>query len=72
MVCAICGNECEYVHWKVRVSSPKREKEWKSFWSVYLKEEQLLEKFYNDELVEEITLNILNMKLIPKREGKNA
>ena len=68
VLCASCGKECEYVHWKVRVPSPKRDKEWKKFWSVYLKEKELIEKFYNDELVEEVTLDILNMKLIPRRK----
>jgi len=71
VICAICRNECEYVHWKVRVPSPKNEKEWRRFWSIYLSEKQALVKFYNDELIEEITLDILNMKLMPKRK-KNA
>ncbi|AUM13038.1 hypothetical protein Kalk_11660 [Ketobacter alkanivorans] len=64
--CATCGKVCEYVHWKVRVPSPKKEKDWKKFWAAYLKEKALLEKYYNDESVEEITLDILNMRLIPR------
>jgi hypothetical protein len=67
--CAICGNVCEQVHWKIRVPSPKKDREWKKFWSVYLKEKEQLDKFYNNQLVEEVVLDIHNMRLVPRQNN---
>lgn len=68
VACAICGNECEYVHWKIHVPSPKKVKEWKQFWTLYRKEKQLLEQWQQDQTIDAIKLDILNMKLWPRKK----
>jgi hypothetical protein len=65
--CAICGDDCEYVHWKIRVPSPKNPKEWKRFWQLYREEKRELERWYRDGSVTAITLDILSMRLQPWR-----
>ena len=67
VICSICRNPCEYVHWKIRVPSPKKKKEWLRFWDIYLKEKRQIDLWQNDQTIEEITLDLLNMKLIPRK-----
>ena len=67
--CTICGNECEYVHWKIHVPSPKRKKEWRKFWEIYKKEKRLIELWENDQTVGEINLELLNTILMPKNKN---
>jgi hypothetical protein len=54
---------CEYVHWKIRVPSPKRVNAWNEFWSKYKAEKSLLEAFHRGDLHEDVTLELLNMQL---------
>src|SRR5262245_4335397 len=61
--CPTCHALCEYVHWKIRVPSPKRVKTWNEFWSKYKAEKSLLDAFNRGELREDVTLELLNMKL---------
>jgi hypothetical protein len=61
--CPTCHGPCEYVHWKIRIPSPKRTKAWNSFWSKYRVEKSLLAAFYRGELQEDVTLELLNMQL---------
>lgn len=58
--CAICGKFCEYVHWKIRIPSPKKQKEWNKFWSIYRLEKRLIEQWLADESIKVISLDILN------------
>ncbi len=72
MTCPLCGHECESVHWKIRVPSPKKRKEWHKFWQLYRREKAELERCLADGNVEEVVLDILNMRIMPyrkKREG---
>ncbi len=61
--CPSCKAVCEYVHWKVRIPSPKRSKEWSHFWKKYREEKSLLEAYHRGELREDVSLEILNMVL---------
>jgi hypothetical protein len=61
--CPTCHGPCEYVHWKIRVPSPKRVKVWNEFWSKYKAEKSLLEAFHRGELHEDVKLELLNMLL---------
>lgn len=65
--CAECGQACEYVHWKVRVPSPKDQRAWASFWEKYLEEKRLLAKYRDGTLREPVNLEILGMDLEPGR-----
>lgn len=33
--CADCGQTCESLPWKVRLPSPKKQKQWTNFWNDY-------------------------------------
>lgn len=68
--CSSCHEPCEYVHWKMRVPSPKREKAWDEFWAKYKAEKALLEAFYRGKLRQDVTLELLNMQLHVKQESK--
>jgi hypothetical protein len=61
--CPTCQTACEYVHWKIRIPSPKRPKEWERFWDKYRAEKALLESFHRGELREDVTLELLKMVL---------
>lgn len=55
----------------MRVPSPKDAKEWDKFWRKYKKEKALLEAHSRGELREEVSLELLNMHLLPRlRAGK--
>jgi hypothetical protein len=62
--CALCKKECEYVHWKIHIPSPKNRKIWNQFWKDYTLEKQILNDFSNGKHIENTTLKILNMNLI--------
>ncbi|MCC6553927.1 MAG: hypothetical protein IT372_13030 [Polyangiaceae bacterium] len=64
VVCSICGDPCEYVHWKIHIPSPKRAKEWMDFWAAYRREKQLIKRFVDDPSIKEITLELLNQKWV--------
>jgi hypothetical protein len=51
------------VHWKTRLPSPRRAKEWDEFWAKYRAEKALLDAFHRGELHESVTLELLNMQL---------
>lgn len=68
--CAICGRNCEYVHWKIRVPSPKNRKQWDKFWQLYIAEKEQLKRWCESGTVEEIHLDILNMRLMPTENNK--
>ena len=61
--CPMCQEACEYVHWKIRIPSPKRPKAWERFWEKYRAEKALLEAYYRGKLREDVTLELLNMVL---------
>jgi hypothetical protein len=61
--CPTCKAECESVHWKIRIPSPGRPKEWERFWEKYRAEKALLEAFRRGELRENVTLELLRMVL---------
>jgi len=63
VVCPTCGAGCEYVHWKIRIPSPKRAKAWAEFWTQYRAEKALLEAHGRGELRETVRLKLLNMEL---------
>jgi hypothetical protein len=62
--CAICSQECEFVHWKIRIPSPAKQKEWNRFWNSYSREKCLIEQWLADESIKVITLDILNQQWI--------
>lgn len=64
MGCPICHQACEYVHWKIRIPSPKRKRQWKLFWNKYKAEKRLLEEFQRDPTTKVIELDILNQKWV--------
>ena len=66
--CALCGKECEYVHWKMRVPSPRKQKEWKRFWSLYRREKAELERCFADGNIEIVELDLLNMRIMPRSD----
>lgn len=61
--CALCGQVCEYVHWKLHIPSPKKEREWAAFWAQYLHEKQMIERFNSDPNLKLIELPLLNQRL---------
>jgi hypothetical protein len=61
--CAICGQPCEYVHWKLHIPSPKKKHEWRDFWARYLREKQLIEQFWADPHLKQLDLELLNQRL---------
>jgi hypothetical protein len=61
--CPTCQAACEYVHWKIRIPSPKRSKAWVEFWTKYRAEKALLNAFHRGELRESVRLELLNMEL---------
>ena len=61
--CPTCKEECEYIHWKIRIPSPKRPKVWKEFRVKYRAEVALLKAFHRGELREDVRLDLLNMIL---------
>jgi DNA-directed RNA polymerase subunit RPC12/RpoP len=63
--CPTCGEECEYVHWKIRIPSPRRPKRWAEFWAKYRAEKALLDAFHRGELRERVRLELLKMELHP-------
>lgn len=64
--CAGCGEPCEYVHRKMRVPSPKKAKQWRQFWALYLQEKAELERCFRDGTVEVVELDLLNMRIHPR------
>ncbi len=62
VTCALCGQPCEYVHWKLHIPSPKKPQEWRSFWTTYRREKSLIEQFYRDPRIKEINLELLNQR----------
>jgi DNA-directed RNA polymerase subunit RPC12/RpoP len=65
VACPHCHQPCEYVHWKMRVPSPRRVKEWEAFWAAYRAEKALLAAHHRGELRELVELPLLNMVLHP-------
>jgi hypothetical protein len=65
VTCAVCGEPCEFVHWKIRVPSPAKRRDWDRFWAEYRTEKELLSRFHRGELREPATFRILNMWLKP-------
>lgn len=65
VACPHCHQPCEYVHWKMRVPSPRRPKEWDEFWARYRAEKSLLAAHERGELAEAVELPLLNMVLHP-------
>ncbi len=61
--CPHCGEPCEFVHWKIRIPSPKNRKEWDTFWEQYRNEKRQLEAFHDGTLKTPVTLRILNLQL---------
>lgn len=67
--CSVCGQECESVHWKIHIPSPRKKKEWLEFWTIYRREKRLLDEFQRDPRIKEVTLALLNqrwMRALPK------
>jgi len=64
VICSVCGRPCEYVDWKLHIPSPKKVKEWDAFWTQYLFEKRAILRFEADTNVREITLPLLNQKLV--------
>lgn len=62
--CSLCGEPCEYVHWKIHIPSPKKRKEWNAFWAEYRTEKRLLEQFRTDPKLKRVFLRILNLELV--------
>jgi len=67
VACAHCGEPCEYVHWKIRVPSPKRERAWRVFWKKYLAEKHLIAEFLADPAIERVELDLLNQVWLRER-----
>ncbi len=63
--CPRCHGECEYVHWKIRIPSPRQPKVWDEFWSKYREEKALLDAHRRGDLRHPVTLELLNMHLHP-------
>ena len=63
LLCPQCKNACEYVDWKIHIPSPKKKKEWETFWKKYLTERRLLEYFFIYGSKKPIKLEILSMHL---------
>lgn len=63
LLCPHCKNDCEYVDWKIHIPSPKKKKEWETFWKRYLNERRLLVNFFRYRSKKPVKLEILNMYL---------
>lgn len=61
--CAVCGNECEKVGWKIRVPSPRSDRKWKQFWQAYFREKELIIAAKNSQLFEAVYLPLHNVEL---------
>lgn len=61
--CAICRRQCQSVHWKIRVPSPKNRKIWTRFWITYLEEKRALARYHASGRRETVRLELLNMVL---------
>jgi hypothetical protein len=61
--CPACRAECEFVHWKIRIPSPKQRKTWNEFWAKYGAEKALLQDFDQGRLRETVHLELHNMVL---------
>ena len=67
--CSVCGQECESVHWKIHIPSPRKKKEWLEFWTLYRREKRLLDEFQRNPRIKVVTLALLNqrwMRDVPK------
>ena len=62
--CALCAEPCEYVHWKIHIPSPKKKKEWGTFWAQYREEKRVIDQFNRDPNMKEVYLPLLNQKLM--------
>ena len=60
VACPTCHAACEYVHWKIRIPSPKRTKAWDEFWTKYWTEKALIAEFERDKSIKDIRLELLN------------
>lgn len=60
VTCALCGEPCEYVHWKLHIPSPRSTKAWRTFWDQYRFEKRELARFEADPNVKEVVLPLLN------------
>jgi hypothetical protein len=67
MRCPVCDEPCEFVHWKVRIPSPRRPKEWAAFWDKYRAEKALLDAHARGDVHEPVVLEVLNLTLRPDR-----
>lgn len=63
VACALCREPCEYVHWNIRVPSPKRRKQWEAFWVQYNDGKQRLAQYYANGSKGPLKLELLNMDL---------
>lgn len=63
VLCPQCKGPCEYVHWKIRVPSPKRVRAWNAFWKTYLAEKALLAEFEKNPTMKQAKLVLLNQRL---------
>jgi DNA-directed RNA polymerase subunit RPC12/RpoP len=63
VLCPTCGEECECVHWKIRIPSPKKAKLWNEFWKQYRAEKALLNAHKRGALHESVELKLLNIVL---------
>lgn len=77
--CPSCKASCEFVHWKVRIPSPRRPRAWRRFWDEYRAEKALLDRHRRGELREGVLLKILNLSLhvarphpVPGPRGKKS
>ena len=61
--CPKCKANCEYVHWKIHIPSPKNAKRWDAFWRLYRNEKRQIEEFLRDASIKAITLKLLNQSL---------
>lgn len=61
--CPTCGGVCEFVHWKIRIPSPRKRKAWDEFWRQYKAEKAILHAHRRGELRESVQLKLLNMVL---------
>ncbi len=62
--CALCGENCEYVHWKLHIPSPAKKRKWGVFWTEYLQEKRLIEQFNTNPNLKHVKLKLLHMQLI--------
>ena len=67
VLCSRCNQKCEFVDWKIRIPSPKKQKEWRKFWDDYRREKAVLEAHRSGHRVETTELEILNLRLVDGR-----